>query len=98
MDSERGSLPWGQTMRCWEYYVNAGIRRVELTAPDMTGIVFEQKRSDEEKIVMQEHGLRFMRNVGAWLIRTNPETRAITIDLARQFADDRQNQNRRAAL
>lgn len=82
---------WGETVRPWESYPTAGLERVEVKSPDMTGIRFSEnrKRTTAEKAEMEAAGLRFWNQPESWLEKATPEARDRTKAMARSFAERR---------
>ncbi|OJW23088.1 MAG: hypothetical protein BGO49_28570 [Planctomycetales bacterium 71-10] len=82
---------WGETVRPWESYPTAGVERVEVKSPDMTGIRFadSRKRTTAEKTEMESAGLRFWNQPESWLEKATPEARDRTKTMARSFAERR---------
>src|SRR4051812_1774395 len=89
---------WAETVKPWESYPKAGLRRVETKSPDMTGIQFhkDHTRTDDEKKLMMEYGLKFFNEPQAWLKLANPEARDETISLARRIAEQRMSDEGKA--
>lgn len=91
----RRQKTWGETVRPWTTHGrDTGVHHVTTTSPDMVGIRFDKgkERTAGEKREMEAIGLRFFTEAQAWLKTNRNGAFDETQDLARKFAERREQQ------